>query len=119
MINDHRRFLYQDGIETGRIFEEGEEIPEGWTDLPDSDGWDNPPEGYVPSDVETVTVDDIDLENKYREPEKYPSQMNKTELVDFGLSLGLDLDMSMGKRDMLDQINLAMMTEEKSENTEN
>lgn len=112
MINDHRRFLYQDGVETGRIFEKGEEIPEGWTDLPDSGEWDNPPEGYVPSEVETVTVDDINRENKDRETEKYPSQMNKTELVDFGTSLGLDLDMSMGKRDMLDQINLAMMKDD-------
>lgn len=41
MINDHRQWLYKNGA--GKIFEVGDEIPEGYTDLKDSDEWDNLP----------------------------------------------------------------------------
>lgn len=34
MISDHRQWFYNGGVETGRIFEEGEEVPKGWRDRP-------------------------------------------------------------------------------------
>ena len=64
MINDHRRFLYQKGVESGRIFECGEEIPDGWTDLPDSDEWDN-----MPGPVESPEEPEIEAQEPIEEPE--------------------------------------------------
>lgn len=43
LINDHRQFLYNGGVDTGRIFERGEEIPDGWYDAPNATEWDNKP----------------------------------------------------------------------------
>ena len=97
MINDHRQFLYKDG--EARIFEVGEEITEGWVDSPNPDNVTK-----VESVVEVAEV----IEKIEPEPQKYPSQMNKAELVDFGKELGLDLDMEMSKRVMRMKINGAM-----------
>jgi hypothetical protein len=41
LLNDHRQWLYKG--KDGRIFEKGEEIPEGYFDSPWADKWDNKP----------------------------------------------------------------------------
>jgi hypothetical protein len=95
MISDQRRFLYQRGVDTARIFEIGETIPEGWTDLPDSDEWDNPPEGYEKPEPKPKKI-------------KYPSQMNKDELIEFGSDLGIEFKQNASNKDMRDAINSKM-----------
>lgn len=90
MINDHDQWLY-DSDGKGRIFRSGEEIPVGWTDKRNSDEWDAPP---VKPMVKKV---------------KYPSQMNKTELIEFGEGIDIELDEAMTKSEMLDAINTKMM----------
>jgi hypothetical protein len=91
MVNDHRQWLYKDG--KGRIFEVGEEIPFGWTDHPDN--------------VVEKQLENVDREEP-EEPQKYPSQMNKAELIELGKTLNLDLVDDMTKREMLNMINAAM-----------
>ena len=115
MINDHRRFLYQDGVETGRIFEVGENIPKGWTDLPDSDEWDNPPAKPANENIEVDIEQNPVIDKKEDEPPKYPSQMNKEQLIEFasGDPLNITLNMSMTREFMLDKINKAMRSSEK------
>lgn len=104
MINDHRQWLYK-GKE-GRIFEKGEEIPEGYFDAPNATEWDNPPDQPVMKNVAvweepTLSSDDAP---EYVEPKKYPSQMNKDELIEHGRSLGLSFDEGMTNREMREAI---------------
>lgn len=58
MLNDHKQWLYNGGVDTGRIFEEGEEIPSGWVDRPGKKEWDNPPVQPVVDLVEETMVAD-------------------------------------------------------------
>jgi hypothetical protein len=43
LINDHRQHLYNGDINSGRTFEKGEVIPEGYFDRPNATKWDNKP----------------------------------------------------------------------------
>jgi hypothetical protein len=43
LINDHRQHLYNGDINSGRTFEKGEVIPEGYFDRPNATEWDNKP----------------------------------------------------------------------------
>jgi hypothetical protein len=82
MINSHRRFAYHK-TEEPRIFEKGEDIPTGWYDSP---ALDDPRTKHLGGEVS---------KNQVYEPQKekkYPSQMNKEELVELGNDLGADVD---------------------------
>jgi hypothetical protein len=62
MKNDHRQWLYKGS--DGRIFEKGEDIPEGYFDSPNATEWDNMPaqpkmkEMPVWEDTEEIVADD-------------------------------------------------------------
>jgi hypothetical protein len=43
LINDHRQHLYNGDINSGKTFEKGEVIPEGYFDRPNATEWDNKP----------------------------------------------------------------------------
>lgn len=132
MINDHRQWLYHKG-KGGRIFEEGEEIPEGWYDSPAFDDprtrpmWDvqkfpetkivsngPPPVGATdknPAGTSYIGGYDKSPGRIYTKT-KYPSQMNKTELLEFGKHLGITLDEAMAVRELRQAINDAVKNHE-------
>lgn len=94
MINDHRQVLYKTGTKTARMFEAGEKIPEGYTDLPNSDEWDNKP-------VQVLKKVEIEEDAPGDEKQKkFLSQMNLTELREQCDDLGIDND-GMKKKDMV------------------
>lgn len=98
MKNDHRQFLYNGGTETARLFMPDEEIPEGWFDRPNAIEWHRRPE-HPENQVDQVVVQEP------KQKLKYPSQMNKNELIEFGTDLGLSFDDGMSKREMLSAVN--------------
>ena len=83
MINDHRQWLYKN--KKGRIFEAGEEIPEGWVDhRGDSDKWQHPPEGFEEVE-EVVFCDDLEFTEPVSDdaPEVYYCEECDKEYKDF------------------------------------
>lgn len=105
MKSTHKQFLYSKTQEP-RVFDEDEDIPAGWYDSPDTDNhrtnkmWDDE------SAVEAV-IDDA-RQDEAKEAPKYPSQMNKAELIQLGRELDLSLDNDMTKKEMLDAVNAAI-----------
>lgn len=95
MINDHKQFLYHEKF-GAKVFDEGDEIPSGWFDSPDFKNARHMSEDVVIDAEPTDIVPDV---------KKYPSQMNKSELIELGISIGVDLDESMTKSKMLEEIN--------------
>lgn len=107
MISTNRQWLYhKDGRK--RIFEAGEDVTGAWYDTPNFKS----PLANLIGDVDHEELGDHDDEqtDQEQDSQKYPSQMNKTELVDFGNGIGLELDMEMSKREMLRSINESMKT---------
>ena len=73
LINDHKQWLYKGDSKTGKIFEAGDEIPDGWVDRPNSDTWDNKPV----------------------QPEQFQEdimKMNKPELLEFAKKHNIEVD---------------------------
>lgn len=119
MINTHRRWLYHKEHEA-RIFDAGEEIKGEWYDSPAFDDERTKMVGYLAHRGPTI-LDPIKIPNAVGEPEvkrldkKYPSQMNKPELIKFGSTIGLDFNEAMTKREMVSAIHSTMRESEDGE----
>lgn len=68
MINDHRQWLYKG--EKGRIFELGEEIPNGWYDVPNATCWSYAVAAEPEEDAEDE-LDSRDLDPDDAEEDEY------------------------------------------------
>jgi len=87
--------------EEARIFEKGAAIPIGWYDSPAFDDprtrkmWEALDDGAGTEKSEPVKP----------KAKKYPSQMNQSELIDFGKGIGLELNEAMTVKEMRLKIN--------------
>lgn len=122
LINDHRQVLYK-GREP-RMFQVGEEIPEGYFDTPDGTEWKNRPVqplgyaepvqrntlvGATEKEPEPKTTDEPKGPEPINTKVKYPSDMDKDELIEFGKGIGVGLDRRLSRKTMLDRINTKIM----------
>ena len=91
MINTRRRWLYSK-TEEPRIYEVDEDLK---GDLYDSPAFDDPRTKCVTGIPKAEPEPEIEKGLK-----KYPSQMNKDELIEHGAFIGLEFKDGMSKREM-------------------
>lgn len=91
MINKHKQWLYSKE-HGGKIFEVGVEINGEWYDSPDFDS----PKTVMVGDVEATELKEVTT--------KYPSQMNKDELLEKAALLGVEIPEDATRKDMIKAI---------------